>query len=179
MHTNIYIYIYTHSYIDTYKLHTCTYIHASCSLIQRLWHPALLQMLNDPSLVTSIAPWLVHWFIACTIHRAFDCSLINRWYHPPFIQLITDPTLFPSSAPSLANWSIACIIQCSFDSSLIPRLHFPSLLGLLTDPSLLPGSVLLCIKINRWGLNLLQEVLTKASCSLFGHSQRSKTVPRS
>jgi hypothetical protein len=117
-----------------------------CSPIRRLYHPPYIQLITDPTLFPSSAPSLANWSIACTT----DPSLVPLLR----LRLLADPSLLPSIVHSLGHRFFA--IQRSFDSSLIPRLHYPSLLGLLTDPSLLPGSVLLYIKVNRWGLNLLQ-----------------------
>ena len=103
------------------------------SLIHRMFFSALLHLLTDTSLVSSIAPsmvtdpslvssvapsidhWfitctpsLAHWSIACIIRRSFYWSLIHRLYYPALLQLLTDQPLLSSIAISIAQWSIAC-----------------------------------------------------------------------
>ena len=130
------------------------------NFIHRLYHPSFLQLIPDPWLLSSLAPTIHHWSIACTFQRFFTCSLIHRLYHPSLLLLITDPSLVSSVAPSidhwfitctpsLALWSIAWIIRRSFYWSLIHRLYHPALLQLLTDQPLLSS---IAISIAQWSI---------------------------
>ena len=116
------------------------------NFIHRLYHPSFLQLIPDPWLLSSLAPTIHHWSIACTFQRFFTCSLIHCLYHPSLLLLITDSShvllhlltdlsLVPSVAPSIDHWSIACIIQRSFNCSPISRFYHPSLFLLVRDPS--------------------------------------------